>query len=55
MDRELLRQALSYHGPELLSLLRAEQHDNPDFRGLLPPPGTVFEPPRGAPSPPAAW
>ncbi|NWS65605.1 TTC14 protein, partial [Crotophaga sulcirostris] len=49
MDRELLRQALSYHGPELLSLLRAEQHDNPDFRGLLPPPGTSFEPPRGAP------
>uniref|UniRef100_A0A8C4U4Q6 Tetratricopeptide repeat domain 14 n=1 Tax=Falco tinnunculus TaxID=100819 RepID=A0A8C4U4Q6_FALTI len=53
MDRELLRQALSYHGPALLSLLRAEQHDNPDFRGLLPPPGTVLEPPRGAP--PGAW
>ncbi|KAM6198816.1 tetratricopeptide repeat protein 14 isoform 1-T1 [Sarcoramphus papa] len=55
MDRELLRQALSYHGPALLSLLRAEQHDNPDFRGLLPPPGTTLEPPRGAPHPPAAW
>ncbi|NXP03500.1 TTC14 protein, partial [Thinocorus orbignyianus] len=47
MDRELLRQALSYHGPELLSLLHAEQHDNPDFRGLLPP---APEPPRGAPA-----
>uniref|UniRef100_A0A8C3K7I2 Tetratricopeptide repeat domain 14 n=1 Tax=Calidris pygmaea TaxID=425635 RepID=A0A8C3K7I2_9CHAR len=55
MDRELLRQALSYHGPELLSLLRAEQHDNPDFRGLLPPPGASPEPPRGAPPPPDAW
>ncbi|KAM7106114.1 tetratricopeptide repeat protein 14 isoform 2-T2 [Ciconia maguari] len=55
MDRELLRQALSYHGPALLSLLRAEQHDNPDFRGLLPPPGATLEPPRGAPHPPAAW
>ncbi|NXJ65974.1 TTC14 protein, partial [Rostratula benghalensis] len=55
MDRELLRQALSYHGPELLSLLRAEQHDNPDFRGLLPPPGAVPEPPRGAPHPAGAW
>ncbi|KAL2301295.1 hypothetical protein Nmel_011863 [Mimus melanotis] len=53
MDRELLRQALSHHGPALLSLLRAEQHDNPDFRGLLPPPGAAPEPPRGAP--PAAW
>ncbi|KQK81095.1 tetratricopeptide repeat protein 14 [Amazona aestiva] len=48
MDRELLRQVLSYHGPELLSLLRAEQQDNPDFRGLLPPPGTVFEQPPAA-------
>ncbi|GAB0193701.1 tetratricopeptide repeat protein 14 [Grus japonensis] len=55
MDRELLRQALSYHGPTLLSLLRAEQHDNPDFRGLLPPPGAAFEPPRGAPNPPGSW
>ncbi|KAM9378333.1 tetratricopeptide repeat protein 14 [Phaethornis superciliosus] len=55
MDRELLRQALSYHGPALLSLLRSEQHDNPDFRGLLPPPGTALEPPRGAPHPPATW
>ncbi|XP_061861732.1 tetratricopeptide repeat protein 14 isoform X2 [Colius striatus] len=55
MDRELLRQALSHHGPALLSLLRAEQHDNPDFRGLLPPPGTAFEPPRGAPQAPPAW
>ncbi|NXG64399.1 TTC14 protein, partial [Hemiprocne comata] len=55
MDRELLRQALSYHGPALLSLLRAEQHDNPDFRGLLPPPGAALEPPRGVPHPPAAW
>lgn len=55
MERELLRQVLSYHGPSLLALLRSEQHDNPDFRGLLPPPGTVFEPPRGAPRSPSAW
>ncbi|KAK2538378.1 Ttc14 [Columba guinea] len=55
MDRELLRQALSYHGPTLLSLLHAEQHDNPDFRGLLPPPGAALEPPRGSPHPPASW
>ncbi|KAM9279338.1 tetratricopeptide repeat protein 14 [Morus bassanus] len=59
MDRELLRQALSHHGPALLSLLRAEQHDNPDFRGLLPPPGAAPapDPPRGAAAaaPPAAW
>lgn len=55
MERELLRQVLSYHGPSLLALLRSEQHDNPDFRGLLPPPGTVFEPPRGALRSPSAW
>lgn len=51
----MLRQVLSYHGPSLLALLRSEQHDNPDFRGLLPPPGTVFEPPRGALRSPSAW
>uniref|UniRef100_A0A7M4ETM1 Tetratricopeptide repeat domain 14 n=1 Tax=Crocodylus porosus TaxID=8502 RepID=A0A7M4ETM1_CROPO len=35
MDRDVLRQALSVHGPALLALLRAEQPDSPDFRGLL--------------------
>uniref|UniRef100_G1KCL1 Tetratricopeptide repeat domain 14 n=1 Tax=Anolis carolinensis TaxID=28377 RepID=G1KCL1_ANOCA len=39
MERDLLRQALGFHGPALLPLLRAEQHDNPGFRGLLPPGG----------------
>ncbi|KAM6442325.1 tetratricopeptide repeat protein 14-like [Liasis olivaceus] len=39
MERDLLRQALGFHGPPLLSLLHTEQHDNPDFRGLLPPGG----------------
>lgn len=43
MERDLLRQALGFHGPPLLPLLRTEQHDNPDFRGLLPPGGTGLE------------
>ncbi|XP_020665125.3 tetratricopeptide repeat protein 14 [Pogona vitticeps] len=43
MERDLLRQALGFHGPTLLSLLRTEQHDHPDFRGLLPPGGTGLE------------
>ncbi|XP_048361887.1 tetratricopeptide repeat protein 14 isoform X1 [Sphaerodactylus townsendi] len=43
MERDLLRQALGFHGPALLSLLRTEQHDNPDFRGLLPPGGAGLE------------
>ncbi|KAI6063096.1 Tetratricopeptide repeat protein 14 [Aix galericulata] len=56
MERDLLRQVLNYHGPGLLALLRAEQHDNPDFRGLLPPPGTAPESPRGgAPRAQAVW
>ncbi|KAF7242559.1 Tetratricopeptide repeat protein 14 [Varanus komodoensis] len=49
MDRDLVRQALGFHGPTLLPLLRTEQHDNPDFRGLLPPGGPGLEtlpPPR---------
>ncbi|XP_068548523.1 tetratricopeptide repeat protein 14 [Anas acuta] len=50
MERDLLRQVLNYHGPGLLALLRAEQHDNPDFRGLLPPPGALPESPRGGAS-----
>ncbi|KAH0624180.1 hypothetical protein JD844_007662 [Phrynosoma platyrhinos] len=41
MERDLLRQALGFHGPTLLPMLRAEQHDNPDFRGLLPPGGAA--------------
>ncbi|XP_077785875.1 tetratricopeptide repeat protein 14 [Podarcis muralis] len=43
MERDLLRQALGFHGPALLPLLRTEQHDNPDFRGLLPPGGPGLE------------
>ncbi|XP_074860787.1 tetratricopeptide repeat protein 14 [Carettochelys insculpta] len=43
MERDLLRQALGFHGPSLLSLLRAEQHDNPDFRSILPPGGSSLE------------
>nr|XP_056705651.1 tetratricopeptide repeat protein 14 [Euleptes europaea] len=43
MERDLLRQALGSHGPALLSLLRAEQRDHPDFRGLLPPGGAGLE------------
>ncbi|XP_073215400.1 tetratricopeptide repeat protein 14 isoform X3 [Lepidochelys kempii] len=54
MERDLLRQALSFHGPTLLSLLRTEQHDNPDFRGLLPPAGPSLEPPREAQHQPPA-
>ncbi|XP_075412196.1 tetratricopeptide repeat protein 14 isoform X1 [Tenrec ecaudatus] len=44
MDRDLLRQSLSCHGPSLLSLLRSEQQDNPHFRSLL---GSAAEPARG--------
>ncbi|XP_070609785.1 tetratricopeptide repeat protein 14 isoform X3 [Erythrolamprus reginae] len=43
MERDLLRQALGFHGPPLLSLLHAEQQDNPDFGGLLPPGGAGLE------------
>uniref|UniRef100_A0A8C3X977 Tetratricopeptide repeat domain 14 n=1 Tax=Catagonus wagneri TaxID=51154 RepID=A0A8C3X977_9CETA len=46
MDRDLLRQSLTFHGPSLLSLLRSEQQDNPHFRNLL---GSVAEPARGPP------
>ncbi|XP_014341537.1 tetratricopeptide repeat protein 14 isoform X2 [Latimeria chalumnae] len=34
MNRDLLRQALGYHGPSLFSLLKCEQHENPDFQAL---------------------
>ncbi|XP_067392573.1 tetratricopeptide repeat protein 14 isoform X2 [Emydura macquarii macquarii] len=54
MDRDLLRQTLGFHGPALLSLLRTEQHDNPDFRGLLPPGGPGLESLRGAQHQPSA-
>ncbi|XP_051839183.1 tetratricopeptide repeat protein 14 isoform X1 [Antechinus flavipes] len=46
MDRDLLRQSLGCHGPSLLSLLRSEQQDNPNFRGLL---GPAADTARGAP------
>ncbi|KAM9316556.1 tetratricopeptide repeat protein 14 [Gastrophryne carolinensis] len=35
MDRELVRQSLSFHGPALLSLLRCEQHEHAAFQQLL--------------------
>ncbi|KAH1165491.1 tetratricopeptide repeat protein 14 isoform X2 [Mauremys mutica] len=54
MERDLLRQALGFHGPALLSLLRTEQRDNPDFRGLLPPAGPSLEPSREAQHQPPA-
>ncbi|XP_021110288.1 tetratricopeptide repeat protein 14 isoform X2 [Heterocephalus glaber] len=47
MDRDLLRQSLNCHGPSLLSLLRSEQQDNPNFRSLL---GSAVEPARGPPA-----
>ncbi|XP_028856370.1 tetratricopeptide repeat protein 14 isoform X2 [Denticeps clupeoides] len=34
MDRDLLRQSLSYHGQSLFSLLRSEQIENPDFNSI---------------------
>ncbi|XP_075124692.1 tetratricopeptide repeat protein 14 isoform X2 [Leptodactylus fuscus] len=35
MDKDLVRQSLSYHGPSLLSLLKCEQHDHAGFKQLL--------------------
>uniref|UniRef100_A0A8C5R3Z9 Tetratricopeptide repeat domain 14 n=1 Tax=Leptobrachium leishanense TaxID=445787 RepID=A0A8C5R3Z9_9ANUR len=35
MDKDLVRQSLSYHGPTLLSLLRCEQHEHAGFKQLL--------------------
>ncbi|XP_073531074.1 LOW QUALITY PROTEIN: tetratricopeptide repeat protein 14 [Phyllobates terribilis] len=35
MDKDLVRQSLSYHGPTLLSLVKCEQHDHAGFRQLL--------------------
>ncbi|XP_077146566.1 tetratricopeptide repeat protein 14 isoform X2 [Ranitomeya variabilis] len=35
MDKDLVRQCLSYHGPTLLSLVKCEQHDHAGFRQLL--------------------
>uniref|UniRef100_A0A4W4GIS2 S1 motif domain-containing protein n=1 Tax=Electrophorus electricus TaxID=8005 RepID=A0A4W4GIS2_ELEEL len=32
MDRDLLRQSVSCHGPNLFSLLKCEQSENPDFK-----------------------
>lgn len=34
MDRDLLRQSVSFHGENLLSLLKCEQNENPDFKHL---------------------
>ena len=34
MDRDLLRQSLSYHGESLLSLMTCEQNENPDFTAI---------------------
>ncbi|XP_053552312.1 tetratricopeptide repeat protein 14 isoform X2 [Bombina bombina] len=35
MDKDLVRQCLSYHGPTLLSLLKCEQHEHAGFKQLL--------------------
>ncbi|XP_068137177.1 tetratricopeptide repeat protein 14 isoform X3 [Hyperolius riggenbachi] len=35
MDKDLVRQSLSYHGPTLLSLVKCEQHEHAGFRQLL--------------------
>ncbi|KAM3620270.1 uncharacterized protein V6R79_020713 [Siganus canaliculatus] len=35
MDRELLRQCLVYHGDTLLSKLKCEQTENPDFQAVV--------------------
>nr|XP_046248018.1 tetratricopeptide repeat protein 14 isoform X2 [Scatophagus argus] len=35
MDRELLRQCLAYHGEPLLSKLKCEQTENPDFEAVV--------------------
>ncbi|XP_078522625.1 tetratricopeptide repeat protein 14 [Lissotriton helveticus] len=35
MDKDLLKQSLSLHGPTLFSLLKCEQYENLDFRNLL--------------------
>ncbi|XP_063772395.1 tetratricopeptide repeat protein 14 isoform X2 [Pseudophryne corroboree] len=35
MDKDLVRQTLSYHGPSLLSLLKCEQHEHAGFKQLL--------------------
>ncbi len=32
MERDLLRQSVSYHGENLLLLLKCEQSENPDFK-----------------------
>ncbi|KAG9351165.1 hypothetical protein JZ751_025055 [Albula glossodonta] len=35
MDRDLLRQSLSYHGQSLFSFLKCEQNENPDFKSIV--------------------
>ncbi|XP_069474773.1 tetratricopeptide repeat protein 14 isoform X3 [Ambystoma mexicanum] len=35
MDKDLLKQALSFHGPTLYSMLKCEQYEHLDFRNLL--------------------
>ncbi|KAJ7992892.1 hypothetical protein DPEC_G00266790 [Dallia pectoralis] len=36
MDRDLLRQTLSYHGQSLFAQLKCEQNENPDFTAIEP-------------------
>lgn len=35
MDRELLKHCLVHHGESLLSKLRCEQKENPDFQAVI--------------------
>ncbi|XP_078266347.1 tetratricopeptide repeat protein 14 isoform X1 [Rhinoraja longicauda] len=34
MNRDLMHQAVGYHGPALLSLLKSEQYENPDIQSV---------------------
>ncbi|CAN9500709.1 unnamed protein product [Ophioblennius macclurei] len=35
MDRDLLRQSLTFHGPSLFNKLKCEQTENPDFQAVV--------------------
>lgn len=35
MDRDLLRQCLTYHGESLFNKLKCEQTENPDFQAVV--------------------
>uniref|UniRef100_A0A3Q2XUK8 Tetratricopeptide repeat domain 14 n=1 Tax=Hippocampus comes TaxID=109280 RepID=A0A3Q2XUK8_HIPCM len=43
MDRDLLRQCLTYHGESLFSTLKCEQTENPDFQAVVADLTILFE------------